>query len=77
MDDLAFLRPVEICRAFIETVQAKWRTSDPEWLGADPVNLLRSGANPARGGLSDVPTFVSSRAPESISGIRGSCVACY
>ncbi|OLP87524.1 hypothetical protein AK812_SmicGene31242 [Symbiodinium microadriaticum] len=50
VDDLAFLRPVEICRAFIETVQAKWRTSDPEWLGADPVNLLRSGANPARGG---------------------------
>ncbi|CAE7355520.1 RE2 [Symbiodinium sp. CCMP2456] len=39
VDDLAFLGPKGLCQAFIEAVQAKWKTSEPDWLGADPVTF--------------------------------------
>ncbi|CAE7550351.1 GIP, partial [Symbiodinium necroappetens] len=39
VDDLAFFGPLGLCKAFIATVQAKWKTSDPEWLGATPVTF--------------------------------------
>ena len=39
VDDLAFLGPADLCQEFIKTIRVSWKTSDPEWLGADPVTF--------------------------------------
>ena len=39
VDDLAFLGPEGLCRAFILAVQTSWKTSEPEWLNASPVTF--------------------------------------
>ncbi|CAE7362962.1 RE2, partial [Symbiodinium necroappetens] len=39
VDDLAFFGPKGLCQAFIKAVQAHWKTSEPDWLGADPVTF--------------------------------------
>ena len=44
VDDLAFFGPKSLCQGFIEAVKAQWKTSDPEWIGENPVNFLWVGA---------------------------------
>ena len=39
VDDLAFFSEEPLCQAFVETVQAKWKTSPPTWFGKEPVTF--------------------------------------
>eukprot|EP00439_Symbiodinium_sp_Y106_P053438 s3512_g7.t1 len=49
VDDLAFLGPEDLCWQFVTAIRAKWKTSDPEWIGERPttfcgIELSRSEA---------------------------------
>ena len=39
VDDLAFFAEKHLCRAFIDMVQEKWKTSPPTWFGKDPITF--------------------------------------
>ena len=39
VDDLAFFAEEHLCRAFIDTVQEKWKASPPTWFGKDPITF--------------------------------------
>ncbi|OLQ01258.1 Copia protein [Symbiodinium microadriaticum] len=39
VDDLAFFAPEGLAKAFISAVQSRWKTSEPAWLGEEPVTF--------------------------------------
>ncbi|CAE7271136.1 RE1 [Symbiodinium sp. CCMP2592] len=39
VDDLAFFSTPELCQCFVDQVQRKWKTSDPNWLGSEPTTF--------------------------------------